>query len=130
MRAHFSRLLSLAFLLVVLCGVQPASAHPCHEAPAPTMAHPTLAKEASAHRAVLRIASPETNIGRLAPCHCPNGRGDCHGHCVGISGVALPIADAAVLDLSPDRILVAFGDARNGAGWVPAADIDPPRHSA
>jgi hypothetical protein len=130
MRAGLPWLLSLMVVLATVLGGGVAVAHPCHAvAPtiaAPTIAAPTIATPATDAAPVAAAASQRHD----APCHCPNGRGDCHGHCLAMPAATLAIVESPLPDFFPGRLRVAFGDDETLRHWTPSTDIDPPRPSA
>jgi hypothetical protein len=139
MFVRFLWLLPLIVVLATVLGGGTALAHRCHEI-SPTMAAAPVAQ--STHQSDLpigasaRFAEPLSAVGAPehtghdAPCHCPDGRGDCHGHCLAMTAAVIAVAEMPVLDFFPGRLRVAFGDAENAPRWTPTTDIDPPRPSA
>jgi hypothetical protein len=133
--AMFSRLpwlLSLIIAVATLFGGATALAHPCHEATPAAAAIPAPVPQQNVRIPVTSasMAEPPLSPFHGAPCHCPDGRGDCHGHCLAMTAATLAIVESPVLDFFPDRSRVAFGGAETASRWVPLTDIDPPRPSA
>ncbi len=149
MRARLAWLLSLTILLATVIGGGAALAHPCHAVmktmAATPMAAPAVAVAPAADAVLERHvrmpvvsprlaeaprAGPTRRPDHDAPCHCPDGRGDCHGHCLGMTAAVMAVAEIPGLQFFPGRLRLAFGDAENASRWTPSTDLDPPRPGA
>jgi hypothetical protein len=122
----------LVLLVTVVFGAGTADAHPCHENAAFTQIQmpPSHILPADTVQVEVKAAMLHASLVPDGRCHCPSGHATCGAHCLAQCAAAAAIAETAVFEFSPARLLIAPGIVHFGAHWTPTADIDPPRPMA